>query len=125
VDLKDFFADSRISGLNVVWICRQGSLTIVLDEVPWDQALESCAEQQLDKQLSGTATHRDTLHSQTKPRRSGSGKAQAEAIAPVTVTAYLVREGGYDGADAEEFLSFARRYSVHDRRIQVIIRASA
>src|SRR5256885_16509118 len=42
VDLKDFFRlIHEISGLNVVLDPNvKGSLTIVLDDVPWDQALD-------------------------------------------------------------------------------------
>jgi len=44
VDLKDFFRlIHEISGLNVVLDPNvHGTLTIVLDDVPWDQALTSC-----------------------------------------------------------------------------------
>ena len=42
VDLKDFFRlIHEISGLNVVLDPSvQGNVTLVLDEVPWDQALD-------------------------------------------------------------------------------------
>src|SRR5437667_34641 len=56
VDLKDFFRlIHEISGLNVVLDpAVKGSLTIVLDEVPWDQALDIVMQNNsLDKQLSG------------------------------------------------------------------------
>ena len=48
VDLRDFFRlIHEISGLNVVVDPSvKGNLTIVLDDVPWDQALGHRAEQQ-------------------------------------------------------------------------------
>jgi type IV pilus assembly protein PilQ len=56
VDLKDFFRlIHEISGLNVVLDPNvKGTLTIVLDEVPWDQALDIVLQNNgLDKQLNG------------------------------------------------------------------------
>src|SRR5258708_37542280 len=55
VDLKDFFRlIHEISGLNVVLDPNvKGTLTIVLDEVPWDQALDIVLQNNnLDKQLT-------------------------------------------------------------------------
>ena len=44
VDLKDFFRlIHEISGLNIIIDPNvTGSVTMVLDSVPWDQALTSC-----------------------------------------------------------------------------------
>ena len=56
VDLRDFFRlIHEISGLNVVLDpAVKGTLTIVLDEVPWDQALDIVLQNNgLDKQLHG------------------------------------------------------------------------
>ena len=56
VDLKDFFRlIHEISGLNVVLDpAVKGTLTLVLDDVPWDQALELVLRNNnLDKQLEG------------------------------------------------------------------------
>jgi len=67
VDLRDFFRlIHEISGLNVVLDpAVKGSLTIVLDEVPWDQALDIVLQNNgLDKQLSGNVLRiatRETL----------------------------------------------------------------
>src|SRR5216683_1038765 len=94
VDLKDFFRlIHEISGLNVVLDpAVKGSLTIVLDEVPWDQALDIVLQNNgLDKQLSGNVLRiatRDTLKNEAETQRDLE-KAQAEAIAPVTVTRVL------------------------------------
>jgi len=91
VDLRDFFRlIHEISGLNVVLDpAVKGSLTIVLDEVPWDQALDIVLQNNgLDKQLSGNvlriATH-DTLRKEAESVRDLE-KAQSEAIPPVTFT---------------------------------------
>ena len=56
VDLRDFFRlIHEISGLNVVVDPNvKGTLTIVLDDVPWDQALDIVLNNNdLDKQLDG------------------------------------------------------------------------
>jgi len=70
----------------------KGSLTIVLDEVPWDQAARyRVADNGLDKQLSGNVLRvatRDTLKREAEGQRDLE-KAQAEAVAPVTVTRVL------------------------------------
>src|SRR5258706_6727296 len=94
VDLKDFFRlIHEISGLNVVLDpAVKGSLTIVLDEVPWDQALDIVLQNNsLDKQLNGNVLRiatRATLKNEAETQRDLE-KAQAEAIAPVTVTRVL------------------------------------
>jgi type IV pilus assembly protein PilQ len=94
VDLRDFFRlIHEISGLNVVLDpAVKGSLTIVLDEVPWDQALDIVLQNNgLDKQLSGNVLRiatRTTLKSEAETKRDLE-KAQAEAVAPVTVTRVL------------------------------------
>src|SRR5437016_2981813 len=94
VDLKDFFRlIHEISGLNVVLDpAVKGTLTIVLDEVPWDQALDIVMQNNsLDKQLNGNVLRiamRSTLKSEAESQRD-LVKAQAEAVDPVTVTRVL------------------------------------
>ena len=94
VDLRDFFRlIHEISGLNVVLDpAVKGSLTIVLDEVPWDQALDIVLQNNgLDKQLNGNVLRiatRATLKSEAETQRD-LVKAQAEAVDPVTVTRVL------------------------------------
>src|SRR5260221_2073884 len=94
VDLKDFFRlIHEISGLNVVLDpAVKGTLTIVLDEVPWDQALDIMLQNNgLDKQLSGNVLRiaaRDTLNPEAETQRDLE-RAQAEAVATVTVTRVL------------------------------------
>lgn len=94
VDLKDFFRlIHEISGLNVVLDpAVKGSLTIVLDEVPWDQALDIVLQNNnLDKQLTGNVLRvatRDTLKKEAETSRD-LAKAQNDAIDPVTWTKVL------------------------------------
>src|SRR5216683_2130603 len=128
VDLKDFFRlIHEISGLNVVLDpAVKGSLTIVLDEVPWDQALDIVLQNNgLDKQLSGNVLRiatRDTLKKEAETERDLE-KAQAEAVAPVTVTRVL----SYGKADKmkdvlKKFLSSRGDILSDDRSNQLIIR---
>ncbi len=75
VDLKDFFRlIHEISGLNVVLDpAVKGTLTIVLDEVPWDQALDIVMQNNsLDKQLNGNVLRiatRSTLQKEAETQR--------------------------------------------------------
>ncbi len=94
VDLKDFFRlIHEISGLNVVLDpAVKGTLTIVLDEVPWDQALDLVLRNNnLDKQLDGNVLRvatKDTLKKEAETKRD-LVKAQAEAVEQVTTTRVL------------------------------------
>src|SRR5215469_5212304 len=94
VDLRDFFRlIHEISGLNVVLDpAVKGSLTIVLDEVPWDQALDIVLQNNgLDKQLKGNVLRiatRSTLKSEADSIRELE-KAQNDATQAVTVTRVL------------------------------------
>src|SRR5437773_11090601 len=94
VDLKDFFRlVHEISGLNVVLDpAVKGSLTIVLDDVPWDQALDIVLlNNNLDKQLTGNILRiatRDTLTKEAQTQRDLI-KAQEEAVPQVTWTRVL------------------------------------
>src|SRR5467141_2869012 len=128
VDLRDFFRlIHEISGLNVVLDpAVKGSLTIVLDEVPWDQALDIVLQNNgLDKQLNGNvlriATH-ETLKREAETTRDLE-KAQAEAVSPVTVTRVL----SYGKAEKlretlKKFLSQRGDILSDDRSNQLIIR---
>ncbi len=128
VDLKDFFRlVHEISGLNVVLDpAVKGSLTIVLDEVPWDQALDIVLQNNgLDKQLSGNvlriATH-DTMKKEAETTRDLE-KAQAEAVAPVTVTRVLSYGKAEKMRDTlKKFLSQRGDILSDDRSNQLIIR---
>jgi len=128
VDLKDFFRlIHEISGLNVVLDpAVKGSLTIVLDEVPWDQALDIVLQNNsLDKQLSGNVLRiatRSTLKTEAESKRDLE-KAQAEAITPVTVTRVLsYAKAATTATTLKKFLSSRGDILFDDRSNQVIIR---
>src|SRR5713226_3482216 len=128
VDLKDFFRlIHEISGLNVVLDpAVKGSLTIVLDEVPWDQALDIVLQNNsLDKQLNGNVLRiatRSTLQKEAETQRDLE-KAQAEAVAPVTVTRVLSYAKAASMAPTlKKFLSSRGDVLFDDRSNQLIIR---
>jgi type IV pilus assembly protein PilQ len=128
VDLKDFFRlIHEISGLNVVLDpAVKGSLTIVLDDVPWDQALDIVLQNNsLDKQLNGNVLRiatRATLKTEAETQRDLE-KAQAEAVAPVTVTRVLsYSKAATMSATLKKFLSARGDILYDDRSNQVIIR---
>jgi type IV pilus assembly protein PilQ len=128
VDLRDFFRlIHEISGLNVVLDpAVKGSLTIVLDEVPWDQALDIVLQNNsLDKQLNGNVLRiatRATLKNEAESQRDLE-RAQAEAIAPVTVTRVLSYSKAATLKDTlKKFLSSRGDILSDDRSNQLIIR---
>jgi type IV pilus assembly protein PilQ len=94
VDLKDFFRlIHEISGLNVVLDpAVRGTVTLVLDEVPWDQGLDIVLRNNgLTKEIDGNVLRiatQDTLKHEADERRDLL-KSQSEAIEPVTVTRVL------------------------------------
>lgn len=85
VDLKDFFRlIHEISGLNIVLDPNvSGRLTIVLEDVPWDQALDIVLRNNgLDKQLEGNVlriARRDTLRKEEEERLALETARQAAA----------------------------------------------
>ena len=92
VDLKDFFRlIHEISGLNVVLDPQvHGTLTIVLDDVPWDQALDIVLKNNdLSRQLDGNVLRVATVETlkkeaedrrpKSKPRRWRSIKSPLPA----------------------------------------------
>jgi type IV pilus assembly protein PilQ len=128
VDLKDFFRlIHEISGLNVVLDPNvKGTLTIVLDEVPWDQALDIVLQNNgLDKQLSGNVLRiatRESLKREADTSRELE-KAQAEAVAPVTVTRVLSYAKATTLKDTlKRFLSSRGDILSDDRSNQLIVR---
>jgi len=128
VDLKDFFRlIHEISGLNVVLDpAVKGSLTIVLDDVPWDQALDIVLQNNsLDKQLNGNVLRiatRSTLKTEAETQRDLE-KAQAEAVAPVTVTRVLsYSKAATMSTTLKKFLSARGDILYDDRSNQIIIR---
>jgi type IV pilus assembly protein PilQ len=94
VDLRDFFRlVHEISGLNVVLDPKvAGNLTIVLDDVPWDQALSIVMKNnQLDCQLDGNVLRiatTATLKKEAEDKKAASD-AQSLAVDLFTGTRYL------------------------------------
>ncbi|MGH9493138.1 MAG: AMIN domain-containing protein, partial [Terriglobales bacterium] len=93
-DLKDFFRlIHEISGLNVVLDpAVRGSVTIVLDDVPWDQALDIVLKNNsLERELDGNVLRIATV--ETLRKEAEARKAQIEArdlaVNKVTITRYL------------------------------------
>ena len=128
VDLKDFFRlIHEISGLNVVLDpAVRGTLTLVLDDVPWDQALDIVLQNNgLDKQLQGNVLRiatRDTLKREAEQQRD-LAKAVTEAVPAVTATRTL----SYAKASAmrdvlKRFLSSRGDILADDRANMLIIR---
>jgi type IV pilus assembly protein PilQ len=94
VDLKDFFRlIHEISGLNVVLDpAVHGTVTLVLDEVPWDQGLDIVLRNNgLTKEIDGNVLRiatQDTLKKEADQKRDLL-KAQSDAVETVTVTRVL------------------------------------
>lgn len=94
VDLKDFFRlIHEISGLNVVLDpAVHGTVTLVLDEVPWDQGLDIVLRNNgLTKEIDGNVLRiatQDTLKREADQRRDLL-RAQTDAVEMVTVTRTL------------------------------------
>jgi type IV pilus assembly protein PilQ len=94
VDLKDFFRlIHEISGLNVVLDPQvHGTLTIVLDDVPWDQALDIVLKNNdLSRQLEGNILRIATVETLKKEAENRRAQIDAEALAvdKVTITRFL------------------------------------
>jgi type IV pilus assembly protein PilQ len=94
VDLKDFFRlIHEISGLNVVLDPQvKGTLTIVLDDVPWDQALDIVLKNNdLSRQLEGNILRIATVQTLKKEAENRRAQIDAEALAvdKVTITRFL------------------------------------
>ena len=115
VDLKDFFRlIHEISGLNVVLDPSvRGTVTLVLDEVPWDQGLDIVLRNNgLTKEIDGNVLRiatqdtlkreadqrRDLLKAQSDVDRNGDGHARPE-----------LRPGKHDGDHAEKVPDRPRR----------------
>ena len=94
VDLKDFFRlIHEISGLNVVLDPNvKGTLTIVLDDVPWDHALDIVLKNNgLSRQLEGNILRIATVETLRKEAENRRAQIDAEALAvdKVTITRFL------------------------------------
>lgn len=111
VDLQDFFRlIHEISGLNVVVDPSvKGTLTLVLDNVPWDQALDIVLKNNdLDKELDGNVLRiatKETMKKEADEARD-LAKAQVEAADVVTTTRVLNYAKAGDLVDTiKKFLS--------------------
>ncbi|MGH9701950.1 MAG: AMIN domain-containing protein, partial [Candidatus Acidiferrales bacterium] len=128
VDLRDFFRlIHEISGLNVVLDPNiKGNLTIVLDEVPWDQALDIVLKDfDLDKQLDGNVLRvatKATIKKEAEQARD-LAKAQAEAADTITTTRVLSYAKASDLKETlRKFLSSRGDILADDRSNTLIIR---
>jgi type IV pilus assembly protein PilQ len=126
VDLKDFFRlIHEISGLNVVLDPSvKGTVTLVLDDVPWDQALDIVLRNNsLDRQLDGNVLRIasiDTLRTEAIARRQQL-EAQALAVDKVTVTRFLSYARSGDLVPTlKKFLS-ARGDIISDARMNALV----
>jgi len=128
VDLRDFFRlIHEISGLNVVVDPGvKGNLTIVLDDVPWDQALDIVLKNNdLDKQLDGNVLRlatKETLRKEADENRD-LAKAVAESAEVVTTTRVLSYAKATGMAiTLKKFLSSRGDIIADDRSNTLIIR---
>ncbi|HKD78289.1 MAG TPA: type IV pilus secretin PilQ [Candidatus Angelobacter sp.] len=126
LDLKDFFRlIHEISGLNVVLDPSvHGSVTIVLDDVPWDQALAIVLDNNgLACTLQGNVLRiatLETMKTEAEARRAQQ-EAQALAVPKQTFTYYLSYGHAKDAATlVKKFLS-ARGDVVADDRSNALI----
>lgn len=127
LDLKDFFRlIHEISGLNVVLDPSvRGSVTIVLDDVPWDQALAIVLENNgLACTLSGNVLRiatLDTMKTEAEARRAQQ-EAQALAVPRQTITRYLSYAHAKDAMPViKKFLSTRGEVIADDRSNALIV----
>lgn len=127
LDLKDFFRLIHdISGLNVVLDPSvKGTLTIVLDDVPWDQALAIVlGNNGLECQLQGNVLRiatLETLKNEAEARRAQQ-EAQALAVPKQSFTRYLSYAHAKDVVPIlKKFLSARGDIVADDRSNAVII----
>ena len=126
VDLKDFFRlVHEISGLNVVLDPNvKGTLTIVLDDVPWDQALDIVLKNNgLSRQLEGNVLRIATVDTLKKEADAKRAQIESEqlAVERVTVTRFLSYAHSKDLAPTvKQFLS-QRGSVISDDRTNALI----
>jgi type IV pilus assembly protein PilQ len=126
VDLRDFFRlIHEISGLNVVLDPKvAGNLTIVLDDVPWDQALSIVMKNNgLDCQLDGNVLRIATLATMKKEAddRRAQLEAQALAVEMVTINRYLSYAVAKDAVPTVKTFLSARGSIIADERTNALI----
>jgi type IV pilus assembly protein PilQ len=127
VDLKDFFRlIHEISGLNVVLDPNvHGTLTVVLDDVPWDQALDIVLKNnELARELEGNVLRIatvDTLKKEADGRRAQI-ESEALAVEKVSVTRFLSYAKAKDVIiTVKKFLSQRGDVVADDRTNAVIV----
>jgi type IV pilus assembly protein PilQ len=126
VDLKDFFRlIHEISGLNVVLDPSvKGTVTLVLDDVPWDQALDIVLRNNgLDRQLDGNVLRIaaiDTLRTEAVARRQQL-EAQSLAVDKVTVTRFLSYARAADLVPTLKKFISARGDLIADARMNALV----
>jgi len=127
VDLKDFFRlIHEISGLNVVLDPDvKGNLTIVLDDVPWDQALDIVLKNNdLSRQLDGNVLRIASIDTLRKEAESHRAQQEAEALAvdKISVTRFLSYAHSKDVVIVvKKFLSQRGEVVADDRTNAIII----
>jgi len=127
VDLKDFFRlVHEISGLNVVLDPNvHGTLTIVLDDVPWDQALDIVLKNNdLARELEGNVLRIATVETLKKEADARRAQIESEALAveKVSVTRFLSYAKAKDAiTTVKKFLSQRGDVVADDRTNAVII----
>ncbi|HEV3511429.1 MAG TPA: type IV pilus secretin PilQ [Candidatus Sulfotelmatobacter sp.] len=127
VDLKDFFRlIHEISGLNVVLDPNvHGTLTIVLDDVPWDQALDIVLKNNdLARELEGNVLRIATVETLKREADARRAQVEAEAMAvdKVSVTRFLSYAKAKDViVTVKKFLSQRGDVVADDRTNAVII----
>jgi len=127
VDLKDFFRlIHEISGLNVVLDPNvHGTLTIVLDDVPWDQALDIVLKNNdLARELEGNVLRIatvDTLKHEADARRAQI-ESEALAVEKVEIIRFLSYAKAKDCiVTVKKFLSQRGDVVADDRTNSVIV----
>jgi type IV pilus secretin PilQ/predicted competence protein len=126
VDLKDFFRlIHEISGLNIVLDPNvHGNVTLVLDDVPWDQALDIVLKNNgLDRELQGRVLRiaaTDTLRKEAIDRRAQS-EAIALAVDRQTITRFLSYAKSKDVAVTVKKFLTARGDVISDERTNALI----
>jgi type IV pilus secretin PilQ/predicted competence protein len=127
LDLKDFFRlIHEISGLNVVLDPSvRGTVTIVLDDVPWDQALAIVLDNNgLACTLQGNVLRiatLETMKTEAEARRAQQ-EAQALAVPKQTITYYLSYGHAKDAMPVlKKFLSTRGDVVADDRSNALIV----
>jgi type IV pilus assembly protein PilQ len=128
VDLKDFFRlIHEISGLNIVVDpAVHGTVTLVLDQVPWDQALDIVLQNNdLSSQIDGNVLRiatQDTIRREAEAKRTLLN-AQAAAVELETVTRVLsYAKAATMATTLKRFLSPRGDILADDRSNSLIIR---